>query len=353
MPLPQAFFDDPAGFNEQPIGNGPFMMDGPWQHDTEIKTVRNPDYPLEPAKLDGLDFRIYADVNTAVTDLLAGNLDIVDAIPPERFTEVQGQIGEDHTGKSPSSSINYIGLPMYLPWLGENQPLRAALSLAIDNQQITDTIFEGLRQPAYDLFSPVIPGYKEKVCDNWGTDAAKAKQLFDEAGGLDALPDKLEFWFNEGAGHENWVDAVTTQWQNVLGIPKDQWEFKTMQFAQYLEVEDSKSFTGPFRLGWGMDYPHPQNYTVPLLLITPTDGGSNGTYYESQAFSDKLNEALQIADIQEAIPVFQDAMKIVCEDVPVIPMFYGQNTYGWSDNVQNLYVDAFSDINYLEVSAKS
>ena len=40
-PLPDAFFDDPAAFEEQPIGNGPFMMDGPWEHDVAINVTTN------------------------------------------------------------------------------------------------------------------------------------------------------------------------------------------------------------------------------------------------------------------------------------------------------------------------
>ncbi len=36
FPLPSVFYDDPAAFDEAPIGNGPFMMDGAWEHDVQI-----------------------------------------------------------------------------------------------------------------------------------------------------------------------------------------------------------------------------------------------------------------------------------------------------------------------------
>ena len=34
-----------------PIGNGPFMMAGPWQHDKSITLVRNPNYTDGPKPL--------------------------------------------------------------------------------------------------------------------------------------------------------------------------------------------------------------------------------------------------------------------------------------------------------------
>ena len=80
-PLPESFYDDPAAFDRAPIGNGPFMMAGEWEDDVVINTDAYPDYQGTPAQIPGIEFRIYADVNTAVTDLVAGNLDIVDAVP--------------------------------------------------------------------------------------------------------------------------------------------------------------------------------------------------------------------------------------------------------------------------------
>ena len=92
-PLPEAFFADQAAYNEAPIGNGPFMMDGTWEHDVEIRTVANPDFAGEDqAQIEGLTFKIYAEVDAAMNDLMAGNLDIVDALTPERAAEVMAAV---------------------------------------------------------------------------------------------------------------------------------------------------------------------------------------------------------------------------------------------------------------------
>ena len=346
FPLPEAFFADPAAFNEAPIGNGPFMMDGSWEHDVEIRTVANPDYAGEAAaQIEGLTFRIYADVDAAMNDLMAGNLDIVDALTPERAAEVMAAV--PNSGESPSSSINYLGFPLYDPAF-QNPDVRAALSMAIDRQTLVDSpIFNGTRAPAFNLQAPVIPGFQETVCDNWNYDPEQAAALWESSGGIEG---PITVWFNSGAGHDAWVEAVINMWAETLGIDPTTVAFEQLEFADYLPLLDDQGITGPFRLGWGMDYPHPQNYWQLLLdsrLVPP--GGSNTTFYVNPEFDAKIDEANAEADINNAIPLYQEAAAIACADTPLIPMFFGLNQFGWSDNVGGVFVDAFGNIVYTDL----
>ena len=43
-PLPKEAFKDKRAYGEHPIGNGPYLLDGEWQHDRRIKLRRNPDF---------------------------------------------------------------------------------------------------------------------------------------------------------------------------------------------------------------------------------------------------------------------------------------------------------------------
>jgi oligopeptide transport system substrate-binding protein len=353
-PLPEAFFEDPEGFNEQPIGNGPLMMDGPWQHNQVINTVAYPDYAGDnPMQVGGVEFRIYDDVNTAVQDLLAGNLDIVDQVPPERWPEVEGQVPNADT--SPTSSITYLGFPMYDDrWGGEeNQALRAALSQAIDREAINQAIFNGTRAGATNFLTPALPGYQENVqeCENWTFDPEAAQQKFDEAGGLEG---GFTVYYNAGAAHEQWIQAVVNQWAQNLGIEAESVQFEGVQpFGDYLQRLDSASVDGPFRLGWGMDYPHPQNF-LQLVLdpdFLPADGGANSTFYDSEEFNQAVDDALAQTDLESSIPLWQDAVSIACNDVPLIPIYYQTNLYGWSENVSNVFVDAFGNVIYTQLEA--
>jgi oligopeptide transport system substrate-binding protein len=347
-PMPESFYDDPAAFDRAPVGNGPFQMDGEWQDDVVINTVAYPDYQGEPVSIGGIEFRIYADVQTAVTDLIAGNLDIVDLVPPELWDQVTAEV--PNSDQSDSSSLNYIGFPNYAPPF-DNPDLRAALSMAIDREAITEGIFNGLRQPANNILAPVIPGYEEFVCDEWTYNPELAAERFEAAGGVEALGDSLEIWFNEGAAHDVWVDAVVTQWATNLGIDESIVSFQQLPFAEYLEVADTQGFTGPFRLGWGMDYPHPQNYLQILLELTAPEGGNNATFWTNEEYSATIQEALAFDDVEESLPTWQEAARIACAEAPVAPMFYTSNTYAWNDTVDGVFVNAFGNVDWFSVTA--
>lgn len=348
-PLPTSFYADPDAFRENPVGNGPFRMAEPWQHNRSIRVERFDDYAGEDQPLlEEIEFRIYDDINTAVNDLLAGNLDVVDELPPERVREVQQQI-PDRVGESPGSGVNYIGFPSYVGFL-QNADLRAALSMAIDREAITERIFDGSRQAANALVPPVIPGYQEDVCENWAHHPEEAKRRFEAAGGVDALPAPLVVWVNAGAGHEPWVEAVTNMWRDTLGIQEIDFQ-QLAVWSEYLGKLDKREVTGPFRLGWQMDYPHPQSYLQLVLdpdFVPPV--GANSTFYDSEEFDRKLDEALAVTDLAEAIPVYQEAQRIACEDTPLAPVFFNTNFFAWAEGVNDLYVNAFGNINYTDVS---
>ncbi len=346
LPLPEVAYEDPEAFEQAPIGNGPFMMDGEWQHNQSIRVVRYDDYAGEDKpKLDAIEFAIYDAVETAYQDLQAGTIDIVDSIPTESIDSAEAEFG-DKLGNSPSSSINYLGFPSYVEWLTPEH--RAALSMAIDRETLNDTIFNGSRQPAYSIVNPVIPGYQENVCENWNFDAAAAKAKWDEAGGYDG---PIVMWFNSGGNHEAWIEAVKNMWVNTLGVSPDQFEFKTLQFAEYLPIADAGEFTGPFRLGWGMDYPHPQNYLEPLFHSEQkAPAGSNSTFYDNPEFDALIAEGNAAGGLEPGIPFYQDAEKLLCEDTAIAPIAFGQNFFASTERVQDLYVDAFSNINYTEIS---
>ena len=92
-PLPQAFFDDPEAFGAQPIGNGPFQAEEEFVPGQGITLTRYDDYAGEnAAQADSVEYRVYADVDTAYTDVQDGNLDIVDVIPPDAIATAAGRV---------------------------------------------------------------------------------------------------------------------------------------------------------------------------------------------------------------------------------------------------------------------
>lgn len=80
-PLPRAFFDDHTAWVKRPVGNGPYLIKS-YTRGFMMSLRKWNRYPgQDKAQNNGVDLQVYTDSNTAYTDLLAGNLDLVDDVP--------------------------------------------------------------------------------------------------------------------------------------------------------------------------------------------------------------------------------------------------------------------------------
>ena len=341
-PMPQSAYDDIDGYNEEPIGNGPYMMAEPWQHDVSVTLQKYEDYPGTPGNADEVVIQIYSDINTAYNDLIAGNLDYMDTIPPERKAEATEQFA-DRYKTFPSSYFGFIGFPTYQEPF-DNPDIRRAMSMAIDRQAIIDTILLN-GTPADDMMAPVIGAYREGACGDACTfDPEAAKQLFDEAGGIDGT---VEIWFNGGAGHEPVYEAVANMWRQNLGI--ENVEFQILPFAEILTAFEEQSVTGPYRLAWLMDYPSAFNYLGNLLAC---NGSSNYTGYCNEEADALVQQAASAETEEEATQLYQQADDIYLEELPIIPFYYREEETLHSENISNVNQTAFNRLILSEVTVQ-
>jgi oligopeptide transport system substrate-binding protein len=327
-PLPAEAFDDIEAFQEAPIGNGPYQMDGVWEHDQEIAMTRYEDYPGEPGVADRIVWRIYDDVDTAYLDVQAGTLDVLSGIPPERIPTVDTDFGENWL-TSESSSFTYVGIPLYMEEF-QNPDVRKALSLAIDREQIIETVFNNALTPATAVIPPVLGEHRSDACDYCHYDPETAADLYEAAGG----PEEFEVWFNAGAGHETWFEAVVGYWSEHLGVTVN--TFNDPEFADYLDIADDEGLTGPFRLGWVLSYPSPQYAMEPIYT---TGQSSNYTGFANDEFDSLIDQANQEPDADAATALYQQAEDILLEELPILPMWYGLTYTVHSDRVSNINVD--------------
>ena len=350
FPLPAAFFDDPDAFEEAPIGNGPFMMDGAWNHDENIMLSAWADYPgSNPAQVGQIEFLIFADMGTAYNEALAGNLDVVDTVVPD-FLPVYQDDFPDRNAEALTTGFGYLGFPVYLEEY--TKEVRQALTMAVDVDLVVETVFEGARDPAHSVIPSNLAGARDFVCDSWSYDPVAAKALWDAAG----FDGDIVVWFNSGSGHELWVEAVVNQWGANLGIDTASVSFTTMEFSEYLPALDNREATGPFRLGWGMDYPSPFNFLEPLFgsaMMPPA--GSNNVNYDNpdfdQALADGVAAFAASGELADAIPFYQTAEDLLCEDAQVLPVYFSKSQYVWNEGVDNIVVDAFGDLGYTVATA--
>jgi oligopeptide transport system substrate-binding protein len=346
FPLPKAFFDDPEAFGKQPIGNGPFKADDAFVPGEGITLTRYEDYSGdEPANADSVRYAIYAEQNTAYTDLQAGEIDIMDTLPPDAIASAPDEFG-DRFIETAQGDITSLGFPTYDQRFADPN-VRKAFSMAIDRQAISDAIFNGTRTPATSFISPVVDGYREDACKVCELDVDEANRLLDEAGFDKSQP--VDLWFNAGAGHDAWMEAVGNQLRENLGL-----EFQLrgeFQQAEFLPKKDAKQMTGPFRDAWIMDYPVAENFLGPLYSSAALPpAGSNYTFYSNPEFDKLLLEGNSASSNEDAIAAYQAAEDVLIEDLPSAPLFYRLNQGAHSEHVDNVIIDAFGRVDAAAVT---
>jgi oligopeptide transport system substrate-binding protein len=336
FPLPQAFFDDPEAFGSKPIGNGPFRADGEFVPGEGITVRAHDEFAGDrAASVDAIEFRVYTDSDTAYTDALAGNLDVVPRIP----ADASGAAPEDFAGgytETPASGLTFLGLPLYDERYADPR-VRQALSLAIDRELIAEQIFSGTREAADAIVPPVVAGHRDGACDYCTLDVVRANELLDEAGFDRTRP--IDLWFNAGAGNDPWMEAIGNQLRANLGV--EYVLHGELAPPQYGPLMGSKGMTGPFRMGWSMDYPSPQNFLEPLFSA---GSDANYAFYGSAEFDALVAAGNAAPDSAAAIGFYNRAEDVVLEDLPVIPLFFDVTQSVHSDTVDHVVVDAFGRV---------
>ena len=349
FPLPESFFEDPEAAGVTPVGNGPFQADEEFVDGQGFTLSRFEDFAGEqPANADTLDYVVYPDINTSYTDVQGGNLDILPDVPPDVLTAAPDEFG-DRFVEGPSSGFTYVGFPTYDPRFADPR-VRQAISMGIDRAAISDAIFNGSRTPADDAIAPVVTGYREGACEFCVLDPERANALLDEAGFDRSQP--IELWFNAGAGHEGWMEAVGNQLRENLGIA-DYALRGDLDFAEYLPLGNEQGYTGPFRLGWSMDYPSAQNYLEPLHSTSALPPGSNRTFYSNPEFDSLVDQGNAAATEEEAIALYQQADDVLLRDMPIAPMFFDVEQLVHSENVSDVVIDVFGNVDAASVTVNS
>ncbi|MFI6659060.1 ABC transporter substrate-binding protein [Streptomyces sp. NPDC050523] len=349
-PLPQAFFSDHASWIAKPIGNGPYTVQS-YTKGSKMSLRKWDAYPgTDKAQNGGVDLKVYTDNNTAYTDLIAGNLDLVDDVPAAQLKNVKSDLGGRYLN-TPAGIIQTLAFPFYdKDWnTSGSQKVRKGLSMAINRQQITDTIFQKTRTPATDWTSPVLGtkgGFQDGLCgDGCDYNPSEAKKLVQEGGGLPGGQVKISYNADTGS-HKEWVDAVCNSINNALGNDKACVGNPVGTFADFRNQITQKKMSGPFRAGWQMDYPLIQNFLQPLYY---TNASSNDGHWSNKDFDNLVNQANGESDTAKAISLFQNAEKVVRDNMAAIPLWYQNGSAGWSDRLSNVALNPFSVPVYNEI----
>jgi len=195
-----------------PVGTGPFKLKE-WRRGSYIELVRNPTfrgeaYPSEgepgDAEAGHLDdtgkmmpfadkvvWTIIEEYQPAWFLFLQGKLD-GSPIPKDNYNEAMTETREltpamkqrnIHLKKFIDPSTFWLGFNMQDPVLGENKPLRRAISYSIDREKFIEIFFNGRHMVAHGFIAPLMDSYDPKIKEKGYAryDPEEARELLREA----------------------------------------------------------------------------------------------------------------------------------------------------------------------------
>jgi oligopeptide transport system substrate-binding protein len=342
-PLPSAAFTGGGTlrpeFEQAPIGNGPFRMKGTWRRGGPIEVERYDAYPGERPRIQGAVFAVYDRPADEYADLLGGGTDVVTQVPATGVAAARERLG-DRYQQRPAADLTLLAFPAYDEQLA-NSSVRRAISMAIDRDAIAESEFGGIQAPARSFVAPVAPGYRPDGCGaGCEFDPAAARTLYEQAGG----PAQLRITYNADGGHRAWVDATCAQLATNLGVQCTGVPEPT--FAAVAQRLDSRQPVGMFRMRSVLSFPSMSDY---LTGLYSTAGASNFSGYRNPELDRLISQGDAARTPQDAIGRYQQAEDVLAQDMPVVPVRFGQADFAYSERVANVRTDVFGRVDLTTI----
>ncbi len=227
-----------APFGRAPIGNGPYTLSR-WESGQYIELAANPLYFGGAPRVKRVVFKFVPDAVTLVSQLKAGEIDLLEAVQPGDLPSIKQSRPGDAVATVPSRRMSFIA------WNEKRAPfddreVRRALTMAIDRAEIIRTVWQGY---ATECTSPIVPllwafdpSLKALPFDPEGAKAQLAARGFkdsDRDGVLDkdGKPLAIELLVNDA---QNRIDVVTLvqAYLKRIGIRA---EMRVMEYNAYIE----------------------------------------------------------------------------------------------------------------------
>lgn len=325
---------DEAGFAHHPIGSGPFAFVS-WDA-TSIRLKRFPGYFGGPAYLDGLHYAIYpgGKIEEALADFQTRKLD--DLPVHGKVRQALEGLAELRRLRRPSLSLLFYGINNQTSLL-QHAGLRKALSMAIDRQKLTDSVYQGQFEPARSILPPGILGYnpdRPKVVD----DPAAAQGMLDPSlrDRLSGMPPLEIVSGSSSPLAKAEIEFVRRCWA-ALGIsvePKfiPDWA----SFQEYLKTDQVQIY----RYAWFVDLPDPDNIFQALF---GSDSTVNHMRFKSGSLDNMLRLARRAFLPTERAAMYQEMEDLVLAAQPLIPLVHLSIDHVYHANVHGIQLSALGD----------
>ncbi|MBU2893895.1 ABC transporter substrate-binding protein [Colwellia sp. D2M02] len=332
----------PHEIDTLPIGTGPFKLKE-YRVGSLIRYYRHEGYWQGKAQIEQLVYDITPSKTSRLTKLLARECDVSSyPIAHQKIRDRKDLQLESMT----ALNIGYFGFNTKKPPF-DNKLVRQAVSLAINRQALIDTVYSSEATLAKSILPESSWAFNEAI-PSPEYDLAKAKALLDLAGYPDGFD--MDIWampvqrsYNPNAVTMAKLIQADLKKLNVnVNITSYEWA----TFLRRLAMSEHQTFL----LGWSADHPDPDNFFTPILSCSATNTGNNRTFWCNAAYDELIQKALQTTNVTKRKAYYKEAMLIVNEEMPLLPIAHSRRYQARGANIIGEILPHFGGINFYSVN---
>ena len=308
---PEHWADSVDGF----VSGGPYIPTK-WEHNKLIEWEINPLYNgphkpgiqkvVNPIAVGGTEFTPWLNRETDLVHLLTPqDVAAVRADPALNplmhfFNNFQSTYVALDTFKAPLDSLDF----------------RKALAHSIDRDTMCQQVLNGTYVAGYSMLPPGFPAYNSelKAAQIFNLEQAKASLT---ASGVDPASVNIQLYSN---GRDVFMEFVKQQWETNLGIKVTLNQLEGGVWGQNRAEHKMQAYRGPYEY----DYPDPSNMLTGLFRSGAAPEGKVEPWgsprhpWKSDEFDTLVTAAGSESDVKKRIQQFQDAERLLVEDIGAI-----------------------------------
>jgi peptide/nickel transport system substrate-binding protein len=322
MVSPAAVKQAGADFGRRPVGTGPFRF-VEWVADSQLTLERFPDY-WDKGKpyLDRVTFRIVPDPTVRLTMVRTGEVDIATDVDAKDVPALQSEAALRVSEMKPPARWTALQWHVDQPPFN-NKALRQAIALAIDRNELKDVLLSGFGEPAR---GPVVPGlwWFDPNFKGFGRDVEQAKRKLAEAG------------FPNGFRHK-FVVENTPQWIRQAELLQGQLQKINVTLElEPVNTADAYALIVQRKSNWTHTrWTQRADPSGLLTILFHSKGFANSTGYNNPRVDELLDRAAAIYEPERRKPLYQEAERLIVDDVPYVFLNYTTEFAVMSKKVQN------------------
>ncbi len=318
------------------LSNGAYVLDD-WVQGSNIDIRRNESYWNDTnTAIDRVNYHVLVQDQVELNRYRAGELHITSTVPAESFAAVRQKFG-DELHVAPMLGVYYYGFNLTKPPFKGNPELRQALSMAIDREELAESIIGRGEVPAYSWVPPGTDNYEPTVMGfaalNQEERNSLARGLYEEAGYGAEKPLKIELRYNTSDINKRIAVAIQSMWHDVLGVETSLFN---EEFQVLIANVQAREITEVFRGSWLGDY----NDAHTFLSIMQSDASANTPGYANADYDAFMQRAAEQPDLLARKLFLGEAERELLGDHAVIPIYFYVSKHlvsprvsGWGDNV--------------------